>query len=142
MEAMGTILDNYAPTVEEERDHWNGQGHIEFFVNQNVDNCFEIEILDSSGCAGGLEETLGINYAIYEGIIDVDLSELRQGFTYKIHGLNVTWFQGDGWEIDDDSEYSFTELTRTYKLWPLIKHTLFMFWWQNIGWKNNWRRNQ
>ena len=42
--------------------------------------------LDYSGCVGGLNETLGIQYSLNEGILDVDL---KLGYTYELQGITA-----------------------------------------------------
>ena len=121
----------WVPDEEYEREHWNDKGHIEFFVTQNVpsQNLFEIEVMDYSGCAGGLNETLGIDWMIKQwGIQD----ELREGVTYTLHNLTVTWTRGDGWEIDDDVEYDFTHMTSHATALGYLSHKIHMIWWRKV----------
>lgn len=115
-----------------EYDYWNGQGHIEFYVNQNVpkDELFEIDVLDYSGCAGGLQETIGIDYYIQHcwGLCD----ELREGVTYTIKDLTVEWTRGDGWTTDDDVEYYFKELEHDTTLYTYLSQKLKNIWWRRV----------
>lgn len=132
-EAFGFIIveDDYTyyPTEEEERDHWNGMGHIEFYVSQNVPGCFEAEILDYSGCAGGMEETIGIEDMLEEwGLKD----EVHEGVRYEILGLTVEWTRGDGWEIDDDVEYYFDYLVPYFSLRQWLKQKISNIWWRQV----------
>lgn len=137
------LVDEFIPTEEEERDFWNGEGHIEFFVIQNTEEDFEIEVLDYSGCAGGLDEGMGIDYWIkeVEGLHRDPTVRLREGRTYCINGLTVTWTRGDGWEIDDDAEYEFESLTENWSLDVWLPHKIKMIWWRLIGWRiNRWKQ--
>ncbi len=133
----------YQQTPKDERLHWSGLGTLDFFVSQNNKDpdVFEVEVLDHSGCMGGLEETYGLASAIEDGLLGIDLVDLKQGFTYHMIDISVECTRGDGWEIDDDMEYYGGPMTRSYKLWPLIKHTIHMFWWQNFGWKLREKKN-
>jgi hypothetical protein len=98
----------------EEREHWNGKGHIEFLVVQNAPDIFEVEMVDYSGCAGGLQETLGIEYYITDIWCLHKGSEppLLEGGTYTLNGVTAEWTRGDGWTTDDDVEYSFETITQ------------------------------
>lgn len=118
-----------------ERDHWNGDGDIEFFVIQHTKDNFEIEVIDYSGCAGGLEETLGIEYTIKNlwCLHKDDQFIFREGVFYTIHGLTVTWTRGDGWTTDNDVEYNFESITHHTSLWLYISHKISMIWWRAIG---------
>lgn len=143
------IEDSYELSDEDLHDHWNAPGGIIFRVDQNIigKNCddimdtFEIEVLDSWGCAGGLDEGMGIDYCIehYWGL----RPELKEGVTYTLHNVNVEWYRGDGWEIDDDVEYYYDDMTADYKFWERAKIVLFNLWWQNIGWRvRTWRNRK
>lgn len=128
------VEDDYYPYDEEERDYWVGIGFIEFYVQQNVPEIglFEIEIIDSGGCARGAEETIGLYWLIkYE--LGIELEKLKEGVMYTIHGLNVSF--GDGWEIDASQEYNFTDLTYERNWFIFLKQKLYNIWWRNIGWK-------
>lgn len=130
---------NYQPTDEEMADYWSGEGHIEFYVIQNAKGVFEIEVTDCSGCAGGLGEMLGLEYAI-EHELGVDRNELREGYTYTLHKLTVYHTRGDGWEIEPDSRYYFEEMTGTTTPWRYLSQKISNIWWRNIGWRlAQWR---
>ena len=129
------LKDEYIPTDEEERDFWSGEGGIIFYVQQNVKDCFEIEILDSWGCAGGLQEGVGLEYAIEEGCIGLDINDLSEGVEYRILDLNVTHTRGDGWYTDDDSEYDFTIIESDWQFTTRVKQKLSNWWWRSIGWR-------
>lgn len=126
--------DAYQPTEEEERDFWVGFGHITFFVQQNTKHVFEIQIEDMSGCAGGLNEMVGLEWAI-KNELGIELEQLKEGYTYTIQGLTAYFYPGDGWETDDDSEYDYEKLTYKIEPWRYLKQKLTNFWWQNIGWR-------
>lgn len=138
MDIQEMDVDYPYPTEEEERDHWNGKGHIEFFVIQNVPGTFEIEVLDYSGCAGGLQETLGIEYYLTE-YWDLQ-DEVREGVTYTLHNVTVTWTRGDGWTTDDDVEYDFELITHHATTIGYLPYKIKMIWWRAVGCHiRNWR---
>ena len=129
---------DYGPSEEEERDFWSGKGEIQFFVIQNVPDTFEIEILDYTGCAGGLQDTIGIEYYIgeYWGLQE----ELREGLIYTLHDVTVTWTRGDGWETDDDVEYDFESMTSHATTIGYLSYKIKMIWWRAVGCHiRNWR---
>ena len=130
------IEESYEPSEEDERHFWNGEGFIKFYVEQNIpeDNIFEIEVEDSGGCAGGAHETVGFDYLIKE-MLDFDIKDLKEGHTYTIEKLTVTWIRGDGWMTDDDVEYEYETLKDEIQLFRFIKQKLINYWWQHIGWK-------
>lgn len=129
---------------ESQRDHWNGKGHIEFFVIQNSGDTFEIEVEDYSGCAGGMHESVGIDYYIKDCwcLNEDPENPLREGVYYTLHDLTVTWTRGDGWTTDDDVEYDFGAMTHHTTLWLYLSHKVKMIWWRKVGWRiAQWRRN-
>lgn len=133
---------DYLPSVEDEREHWNGKGHIEFFVIQNVPGTFEIEYTDYSGCAGGMQETLGIEYYITDVWCLQDDPEipLREGVTYTLHDLTVIWTRGNGWTEDDDVEYNFGEMTSHATAIGYLTHKIQMIWWRQVTCRiKNWK---
>lgn len=113
------------------QDHWNGEGSITFYVLDNGPTGLYIEVLDHSGCAGGLDETIGIDYAIDEGYLDLSDCRLIVGYTYTLGGLNVEWTRGDGWSTDDDSEYTFETFIGHGSHWLFLRQTAIN-WWHNI----------
>lgn len=119
----------YRPTPEEEKDYWSGPGHIVFFVEQNIEDVFEIEIDDASGCAGGANEMVGYEYLIKE-MLDIDISTLKEGHTYTIEGLNVVWTRGDGWTTDDDVDYYYSALHDKIEPWRWFKQKVTNLWWR------------
>lgn len=133
------IMDDlYEPTDEDLAEHWNGEGCIVFYVIQNTSDVFEIEVIDWSGCAGGLQDTLGIEYYITNCWCLQEDEVLKEGVTYTLDKLTVQWFKGDGWEIDDDVEYDFEEIYETPTRWKLatrIRQKLSNWWWRSIGWR-------
>lgn len=139
--SLSSITDElYEPTEEDEKDYWAGEGHLIFTV---ISHCpttsylpFEIDWEDSSGCIGGLNETLGIEYAINAGIL-MDPEELRLGFTYEITGITAHFTRGDGWTTDDDVEY-YIESVRKY---AVLHRWIGAWWWHFIGHRiRNWRQ--
>jgi len=134
------ILDHYKPSEEDIPNHWNGEGTLEFRVlsyDKTSKYCpYEIEYLDYCGCVGGLDETLGIEHSINEGILDV--GKLHIGWTYKIHGITVHWTHGDGWTTDDDVDYYIEgDIYKSIVLTDWIT----AWWWHLIGHRiRNWRK--
>lgn len=128
--------DQYEPSAEDLREYWNGKGHIQFFVSQNATGVFEMEYEDYSGCAGGMQETVGIDYYIQHvwRLHKDPTFKLREGVSYTIHGLTVTWTRGDGWELDDDVEYDFESITvtGTTTVWGYLTHKVKMIWWRQV----------
>lgn len=129
-----------APTEEDEREHWNGVGHVTFFVIQNVPDTFEVEILDHSGCAGGLDETIGLEYYITDAW---DLQgQVREGGTYTLNKLTVTWTRGDGWSTDDDVEYEFESITAQTTAVGYLLHKVKMIWWRQVQCRlRDWKKS-
>jgi hypothetical protein len=127
-------FDDFTPSAEDLRNHWNGPGHLEFYVSANRPDVFEFDVEDYSGCAGGAHETVGWDYLI-EDMLGIDRAELREGWTYTVENLTVVWSRGDGWEIDDDVDYYHDGLTasREWKRW--LRQKVVNAWWFNIGWR-------
>lgn len=119
---------------EDEKGYWSGPGYIIFFVQQNIDNVFEIEIDEYTGCAGGADETIGLEWLIHHELI-IDRDQLKEGHTYTIEGLNVVWTRGDGWMTDDDVDYYYAALHDKIEPWRWFKQKVTNLWWQNIGWR-------
>lgn len=128
-------FEPYTPTQEEEQDFWVGTGYVTFFVHQNAPDIFEIEVEEYTGCLGGLDETIGIEFALKEGYLGVDLSELSEGVTYTLHDVEVSFTRGDGWLTDDDSEYYGGELTRDRRYLKQVIHKIKMLWWRHVEYK-------
>lgn len=129
----------YEPSDEELREHWSGEGYLEFTVISHTKGKgyipFEIDYHDYSGCVGGLDETLGIEYAVNEGILDV--GKLHLGVTYVVRGITVDWTRGDGWEIDDDVDYYVESVSK--EVYP--HRFISAWWWHLIGWRiRQWRQ--
>lgn len=125
--------DDWEPSEEELKDYWSGEGHLIFTVISHSKeasyNPYEINYDDYSGCVGGLNETLGIDYAVNEGILDV--GKLRLGVTYYVEDITVVWTSGDGWTTDDDVDYYVGSVKTKIHLIPFIK----AWWWHLIGWR-------
>ena len=68
-------------------------------------------------------------------MLDFDIKDLKEGHTYTIEKLTVTWIRGDGWMTDDDVEYEYETLKDEIQLFRFIKQKLINYWWQHIGWK-------
>jgi hypothetical protein len=126
--------NDYEPSDEDIANHWAGEGFITFFVQQNIPDVFEIEIDDSCGCAGGMGETIGLEYAI-KNELGIDLDTLKEGYTYTINKLTAYFTRGDGWTTDDDVSWDFESLTHTIEPWRYLKQKIANLWWQNIGWR-------
>jgi hypothetical protein len=142
MEVIATQddLNDFTPDDAETKDHWSGKGHLEFFVEQNHGKTFEIQVVDYSGCVGGLQEAIGIEYALLEGYLDVDRSMLREGVTYTIWDITAEFSRGDGWTTDDDCEYHIGEITSEASLWGYLSHKVSIIWWRHIGCHiRNWK---
>jgi len=130
--------DLYQPTEEEERDYWSGEGHLIFRVFSHTKGKgyipYEIEVEDYSGCVGGLDETLGVEYAVNEGILDV--GKLHIGCTYEVKGITVLWTRGDGWTTDDDVDYYIESVTR----YAVLHQLIYAWWWHLVGHRiRNWK---
>lgn len=121
-------------TKEEEWDFWNGRGSVTFFITQNIPKhgVFEIEIEKVTGCAYGADEMIGLTDLITEIL---DFEKLKEGVTYTIEGLTVTWIRGDLYTTDDDAQYDFERLTHKIQWVRFLKQKLTNLWWQNIGWR-------
>lgn len=134
------ISDDWEPSDEDIQDYWAGEGHLIFKVlSHDPDKryCpYEIEYEEYSGCVGGLDETLGIEYSVNERILDV--GKLRVGATYHVEGITAHFTRGDGWTTDDDVEYYVESVTETIHLHEIIA----AWWWQHIGWRIRQWRNQ
>lgn len=132
------IPDDWEPSEEDIKDYWSGEGHLEFRVlsydKTTKYNPYEIECLDYSGCVGGLDETLGIEYAVNEGILDV--GKLHIGCTYRVDGITVVWTRGDGWTTDDDVDYYIESVTQ----YAVLHQLIYAWWWHLVGHRiRNWR---
>ena len=95
MSILSPSKNDWEPSEEDLKDHWSGEGHLTFKVLSYDPNAYawsryEIEVLDYSGCVGGLDETLGIGYALNEGILDA--GNLHIGVTYTLHEIIVVFF--------------------------------------------------
>lgn len=129
---------DFVMTKEDERDYWNGEGHLEFQVLSYDPKVswekYEIDWLDYSGCVGGLDEMLGISYAINEGILETD--KLQFGYIYTLHEITAHWTRGDGWTTDDNVDYEVGYITRRFSL----KNWISTWWWHLVGHHiRNWR---
>lgn len=139
-------MDLYRPTSEEEKDYWTGEGDLTFTVISKSESPhkphqysypkFEIDWEDYSGCIGGLDETLGIEYSVNEGILDV--GKLHLGVTYHVQGITAHFTRGDGWTIDDDVDYYVENVTKI--IYP--HRFIAAWWWHLIGWRIRQWRNQ
>lgn len=137
-EATEQEMDFYRPTSEEERDYWAGEGDLTFHVLSHTKGKgyipYEIDWDDYSGCVGGLNETLGIDYSVNEGILDV--GKLHIGVTYHVQGITAHFTRGDGWTTDDDVEYYVESVTKI--IYP--HRFIAAWWWHLIGWRiRQWR---
>lgn len=136
-------LNDYAMTEEDERDHWSGVGHLEFYVIQNVPDCFEVEIIDYSGCMGGADETLGIHHLLEDcwGFHEDPDIRLREGCRYTVHDIEVDWTMGDGWTTDDDVEYYPGAITEAWTIRERVSQKLSNWWHRQVrcrvrGWRH------
>jgi len=134
---MGTLLtdleavEDHHMTEDEERDYYTGTGFLEFFVIQKHKDTFEVEVIDYTGCVNWLQEGLGIEYALAEGIIG-EPDMYREGCLYRIEDINVHYIRGDGWMTDDDEMWE--SKYPTYRPAPVteILHKIKMVWWRLV----------
>lgn len=132
--------DEFEPSDADIRDHWAGEGTLTFHVLSYDKNSkylpYEIEWEDYDGCVGGLEETLGIEYSINEGILDV--GPLKIGMTYFVEGITAHFTRGDGWTTDDDVEYNIKSVKQSITLHRWI----YAWWWHLVGWRiRQWKKS-
>lgn len=85
----------------------------------------EYEVQDYSGCACWAQEGTGLEYWLDQHI---EPDELRVGGTYTVHGMRVTFFRGDGWEVDDDEEWEFDRLERHSAPLTCLRMNLLHLW--------------
>lgn len=149
---MVVSTNDYEPSEEDERDFWNGEGHLIFKVTANrkgdpdlfkkpTTDVFEIEIEEYSGCLGGFSEGCGIEWGLKEGYLNIAREDLFEGYIYYCTEITVSWTRGDGWMTEDDSEYYVGDMcSERLPLIPYLKLKLHNVWWFNIGWKiQEWR---
>lgn len=132
----------YEPTEEDMKDYWSGTGHLCFTVLINNKDEFVIDWDDYSGCVGGLQEMLGLEYALKEGILETP--HLKEGYVYTLSDITVVWTRGDGWTTDDDVDYYVGDIT-FFRLpfWTYLKMKLDNLWWYHIGWRiRQWRNRK
>ncbi|CBW47015.1 hypothetical protein [Roseovarius sp. 217 phage 1] len=132
------ISDDWEPSDKEIANYWSGEGHLVFTVRSydpNTHYCpYEIEYEDYSGCVGGLDEMVGIEYAVNEGILDV--GKLHIGCTYEVHGITAHFTRGDGWTTDDDVEYYIESVTQ----YAVLHQLIYAWWWHLVGHRiRNWQ---
>lgn len=131
------------PMEDEPEIEWDmGPGHLEIYVSLNTgtgrDRTFEFEVIDYSGCVDWMQEGVGFDYWLTDmsGVV----GELKAGCTYVFHDITVSFIRGDGWTIDDDEEWEFSELKMRWNLWTWGKQTLINAWWLTLGYRiRNWR---
>lgn len=124
---------------QSEEDFWNGTGHLTIFVTLVIpeEDIFEYEIIDWSGCVGGIQEAIGIDYLLTD-IWCINKGRehpLREGIFYTFHNVSAYWIRGDGYSTDDDVDYYFGALSYKLKLWPWFKTKIAATWWKHIGWR-------
>lgn len=147
-----SVPNAWEPNEEEERDFWAGEGNLVFTVTANQprtkglywdDGVFEVDIEEYSGCLGGFNEGIGIEWGLKEGYLNVDPSELQEGYTYFLDEVTVSFTRGDGWTTDDDSDYYVGGFRcERLPLIPYLKLKLRNVWWFNIGYKiREWRNS-
>lgn len=125
--------------AQAEEDYWEGIGELTIFVTLVIpeDDIFEYEIIDWSGCVGGIQEAIGIDYLLTEMwcINKGRAHPLEEGIFYTFHNISAFWTSGDGYSTDDDVDYYFNGLTYELKLWPWFKTKVAATWWKYIGWR-------
>lgn len=144
---LTTLPDDWyaEPTEEEEREYWAGEGTLTFTVltNRPNDGVLEVEVEDYTGCLGGFDEGIGIEWGLGEGYLGIDREDLKEGYKYYLSEITVSFTRGDGWMTDDDSEY-YVESVRAERL-PLFSYLKLIIhnaWWFNFGWKiRQWRNS-
>lgn len=147
---MVSIDHDWQPSEEEERDFWNGEGSLIFTVISNRpashphDDVFEIEIEEYTGCVGGFNEGVGIEWGLKEGYLGIDRSELKEGYQYYAGEITVSWTRGDGWTTDDDSDYYVGDFYgNRLPLVQYLKLKITNAWWFNIGWRiRQWQQKR
>lgn len=131
--SFAALYENEMTCTEEteaDRQHWNGDGAIEFYVYQNTPNVFEIEVLDYDGCAGGMQETIGIEYYITE-IWDLQ-DRVQEGVTYELQNVSVEWTRGEWGFTDDDVDYDFLDIVTKFKLKTYLSQKISNIWWRQV----------
>jgi hypothetical protein len=138
------VADPFAMTKEEEADYWNGIGHLEIlvtYVNQK-EKIFEFEVIDQSGCVGGIEEAIGIDYLLTQmWSVQKPYEEggfkfpLKAGYSYTFHDIRAFWTRGDGYTTDDDVDYYHGLITRGFNPWTWLRIKIGNLWWDTIGWR-------
>lgn len=106
-------------------------GTLEFFVQQNAPDVFEIDVLDYDGCMYWAQEGMGFEYWVEYYIGKADL---REGVTYLVTEAEVTFYRGDGWTTDDDEDWDF-QLTHRVRWATYIKTKLRNLWWRSVGYR-------
>lgn len=119
-------------------DYWNEEGSLTFHVLSYDPNAkyypYELEEEEWTGCVGGLLETIGLDYAIHDGVLDV--GKLHIGMTYELTGITVTYTRGDGFSTDDDCDYYVKSVKKVFYPHRFLK----AWWWHLIGWRiRKWR---
>lgn len=139
---MVSVPDPNQMTQEEEADYWAGEGTLQILVLLNLpatgehDRVFEYDVLEASGCLGGANETVGIDYLLQYiwGVLDMKYP-LKEGFTYTFHDVTAFWTHGDGYTSEDDVDYYYSALTQDWHLWSWFKTKVAATWWKHIGWR-------
>ena len=116
---------NYeGPTDEEEREFWIEEGEVTFFVLNNNSDCFEIKVENISGCAQGLDTSIGLEYAFKIGTLGLYKSEFSEGRRYTIKGISVTHIPADLWLSNELALYTYSELITHKTLFETISYKL------------------
>jgi len=139
---MVGVEDPNQMTKEEEADHWAGEGTLQILVLLNLpatdehDRVFEYDVLEASGCLGGANETVGIDYLLQDiwGVLDMKYP-LKEGHIYTFYKVTAYWTRGDGFTSDDDVEWNYGVLTEDFNLWTWLKVKPMAMWWKHIGWR-------
>lgn len=125
--------------AQAEEDFWEGVGSLTIFMTLVIpeEDIFEYEIIDWSGCVGGIQEAIGIDYLLTE-IWCINKGReypLKEGIFYTFHNISSFWISGDGYSTDDNVYYYFDGLSYKLKLWPWFKTKVATTWWKYIGWR-------
>lgn len=90
-----TVTNKWTEKVGVPPSRYNPEGY-------RVYKRLEFEEVEHDGCASWAQEGVGIDFWLQERI---DYDAVRLGGTYLVHGMQVTFYRGDGWTTDDDEEW-------------------------------------
>ena len=135
---MRSVEDPNKMTKEDEENYWNGVGFLTILITLNIpqDNILEFEVLDYTGCVGGADETLGVDYLLkYIWGIQHYKHSFKEGMIYTFHHITVRWTRGDGYTTDDNVDYYYGSLTFSWRPWTWFKTKMNALWQKYISWR-------